>query len=197
MNYLSDVKPLEDVGKSAAEIAAILGTLRERPILLSDLEAKLTLWGILGRDPITNNRQGPLIDIATGNGPLKPVAVQLISWIGSSRSQQISTNTPDVSPIWAGGIAAMVAGGVLTQGQADVLNAFAGILRFPGVTEADVADSRAAWQAAEAARIAAEELANLRDGYRAQFDGVVNQIGTAEQPQAVAALRAIADALEA
>ena len=197
MNYLTDIKPLEDAGKSDAEIAAILGTVRERPILLSDLEAKLTLWGILGRDPITNNRQGPLVDIATGNGPLKPVAVQLISWIGSARSQQISTNTPDVSPIWAGGIAAMVAGDVLTQPQADALNAFAGALRFPGVTEADAADSRAAWQAAEAARIAAEQLANLRDGYRAQFDAIVNQIGTAEQPAAVVSLRVIADALEA
>lgn len=197
MQYLSDVKPLEDAGKTDAEIAAILGTLRERPVPLAELEAKLTLWGVLSRHPVTNERQGPLVNTATNGGPLQPVAAQLLSWLGSSRSQQISVNTPDVAPIWAAGMSAMVAGGILTPVQAGILNGLAGDLVFTGVSEQDVADSRASYQADEAARIAAEHLAMLRSGYHAQFGAILNQIGTVEQPAAVVSLRAIADALEA
>jgi hypothetical protein len=37
----------------------------------------------------------------------------------------------------------------------------------------------------------------MLDGFQARFDAIKNQIGTSEQPQAVAALRAIAEELEA
>jgi hypothetical protein len=41
------------------------------------------------------------------------------------------------------------------------------------------------------------DLANLRDSLRIRFDAILNQVGTDEQPQAVAELRLIADELEA
>lgn len=197
MNYVTHIKPLEDQGKSDAQIAAILGTIRTSPIVLSELEAKLTLWGILSRDPVTNNRQGPLVTAATGDSSLKPVALQLLSWLGSARSQQLSTQTADVAPVWAAGIAAMVAGQVLTQSQADTLNSLGGSLQFPGVTEQQVTACRAAHVEAQEAAAAAQVIQAKRDQIRGLFDGILNQIGTSEQAQAVNTLRLIATDLEA
>lgn len=197
MNYLNDIKPLEDSGKTDAQIAAILSTVRRKPVPLADLEANLTLWGILGRDPVTNNRSGSLVTAATNASQIQPVAQQLLSWLGSARSQQISTDTAEVAPVWAAGIAGMVAATILTQAQADVLNGLAGDLRHGTVTEQQVSDARTAHEAAVAAEEAAEVIAQQRNSYRARFDSVLNQIGTVEQSQAVTALRTIADELEA
>lgn len=197
LNYFRDVAPLETAGHTDAEIAAMLSTIRQRPVQLNELESRLTLWGILGRDPRTNERNGPLVDSASGQDPIAPVCRQLLSWLGSNRSQQLSTDRADVAPLWDAGMQLLTAARLITDTQAAALHALAGDLVHPGLTAQDVADSRAAYQAAEAARIAAEQLATLRDEYRQQFDAITNQIGTVEQPAAVVSLRAIADALEA
>lgn len=176
MNYLTHVKPLEDAGHNAAQIAAILGTVRTRPVPLSELEAKLTLWGVLARDPVSNNRTGPLVDVAVGNTPLKPVAVQLLSWIGSARSQQVSTDAVEVSPIWAAGLAAMVTGSILTQSQADTLNALAGPLVHPGVTADQVTACINAYFDDLADQAAAETLRTAQAALRATWQPLHNSL---------------------
>lgn len=196
MDYARDILPL-DVDRSDAQIAAILRTVRTKAVPLSELEGKLTLWGLLGRDPATNARTGPLVDAATGDGAVKAVALQLLAWLGSSRSLQISTDSPEVSPVWAAGVAAMRSAGIITEAQMVALWALSGELLFPGVTAEEIADARTEYQNALAAADAADQLQQTRNAYRIRFDAIRNQIGTSEQPQAVTALRTIADELEA
>ena len=204
MNYLTHVKPLEDAGYNAAQIAAILGTVRTRPVPLSELEAKLTLWGVLARDPETNDRTGPLVGAALTEWPLKPVAVQLLSWLGSSRSQQVSTDSVEVSPIWAAGLAAMVAGSILTQSQADILNALAGPLVHPGVTADQVTACLDAYLDEQAALAAAETLraaqAELRTQWQPLHNSLVATVLDGPDPTVanlVAALQTMIEQLEA
>lgn len=204
LQYSRDVEPFEMAGKSDAEIAAIFSTLRVKPVPLNELEAKLTLWQILERDPATNERRGVLVDVAQASGPLQPVARQLLSWIGSARSMQVSTDTIEVSPIWAAGIAAMVTGGVLTQGQADILNGLAGGLVHGPLVADDVAACRTAFQAEQAARDAAEQREAQRralwDSFSPLYNAHLASVLDGDSPTVaglVAGLRAAADALEA
>jgi hypothetical protein len=61
-----------------------------------------------------------------------------------------------------------------------------------GIEQPTLEQVTTAWNAWKAET----DLANLRESLRIRFDAVLNQVGTGEQPQAVAELRLIANELE-
>ncbi len=211
IDYITQVKPLEDLEMSDAEIAALLAASTASDIPVGELENYLTFQALATRNPITGAWEGPLIDEITGNVyGLGPGLSALFSHVNKPRSTVIDTT---VSP-WASDAAALTAGlvaaGLLTAQQQSDFYDLGGGLPNAGLTEADVTQSRVDWEAAEAARQAEEEARQAEEaarqahaewvnGYWTQHNATVAPVldaGTVDDAALVAALRSLADSIE-
>lgn len=210
MDYLSDIQPLEQDGKTDAEIAAFLSAVTPSPILIADLENFLDFEGLAKRNPLTGAWEGTLPDEVTNNAyGLGLGLAALFSHINKPRSVHVDTT---VDP-WASSAHALLGGllaaGLITAAQYDDFYALGGG-HSHDATAQDVADARTLWQAEEALRQAeeaqrqaeAEAAANYSNWtaeYWVQHNSTIAPIldgGTIDNAGLVAALRSLADSIE-
>lgn len=203
MDYLSDIQPLEQDGKTDAEIAGFLSALTPRPILIADLENFLDFEGLAKRNPLTGAWEGTLPDeVANNVYGLSTGLSALFSHINKPRSVHVDTT---VDP-WASSAHALLGGllatALITQVQYDGFYALGGGHEHD-VTAQDVADARALWQAEELARAEEEAVAvdyrNWVNAYWTQHNSTVAPVldaGSADDVALVAALRSLADLIE-
>ena len=204
IDYLTQVKPLEDAGMTDAEIAALLAASTASDIPIADLANFLDFESLATRNPINGVWEGPLPDEINNNVfGLGPGLAALFSHINKPRSVVVDTT---VSP-WASDAAALTAGllaaGLITAQQQTDFYALGGGLPNAGLTEAEVTQSRVDWEAAEAARQAEEEARQAHqdwvNGFWTQHNATVAPVldaGPVDDVALVAALRSLADSIE-
>ena len=211
LDYLSQIKPLEDQGMSDADIASLLAASTNKDIAISELENFLDFENLAKRDALTGSWVGVLPDEVTNNVfGLGPGLANLFSHINKPRSVIVDTT---VSP-WATDALALTGGllaaGLITQAQYDGFYALANGRPNADAVEQDVIDSRAQWEAEEAQRQAEEEARQAEEAARqAHADWVNNywtkhntyiapvlDAGTPDDVALVAALRSLADSIE-
>ena len=175
IDYLSQVKPLEDAGVSDAEIAYALANQTAGPIPCYDAKLMLEESGLVVEDPVTGVRGGALIEFYQGisDPPLKSLTGWFISHCfgrGNNVATQEYPRNVQVAIVMATLPADM-------QDEADALIALGGGQPWAGTVEADVVASRAAYNAEQderAAKLAAlEDLSNLESRYLAQYNANV------------------------
>jgi hypothetical protein len=170
-----EISELLAIGKTPAQIAALLAVRTVKPILVADLENYVFQNGIARRNGKTGEWQGPLID-AMGNenfpAELRDGIEELMSFISLRNSVSIDTTKEPRASQNAGLLPGLVAIGVITQSQAGDVLALAGGWKYPGINEVTVqaaidrqatqeqADATAAWYAARDA-VVKEGLHNL------------------------------------
>ena len=160
LDYLVQIKPLEDDGMSDADIASLLAASTNKDISIAELENFLDFEGLAKRDALSGSWVGVLPDEVTNNNfGLGPALGKLFSHMNKPRSVIVDTT---VSP-WATDAADLTAGlvsaGLLTPSQQADFYALGGGLPNTDLTEADVTQSRVDWQAQEEAT--AQELAKI------------------------------------
>jgi hypothetical protein len=204
MDYLFDVKPLEDRGLTNPEIAGILSSFTNVDIQLSEVENFLDFEGLAKRNPISGNWEGVLVNVTAG-------VSELFVHLNKPRSTQIATTQEEWALKSSALLAGLVAGGIITQAQADGFVALGGGLRHGVVTEADVTQSKTDYEnmlaQLEADRIAEEERMaaeaakqELISEYLGHYNTIVASVLDGESPtkaDIAAALRSCADTLEA
>lgn len=148
INYTRDVEPLENEGKTDAEIASLLNASTVKDIPIADLENFFTFEGLANRNAVTGAWEGPLIDELNNNVyGLGPGLKKLFEHINKSRSVIIDTTvSPWAEDAWllTGGL---LLAGLVTQAQYDGFYALGKGRKFGDVVEADVAQARADHQA--------------------------------------------------
>jgi len=212
MDYLTDIKPLEDQGMTDAEIASLLSASTSRDIQISELENFLDFEGLASRNAITGSWEGPLpSEIINNNFGLSAGLSSLFNHINKPRSVIVDTT---VSP-WATDALALTGGllaaGLINQQQYDGFYDLAGGRPNANVVEQDIIDSRTQWEADEAQRQAdeaqrqAEEAARQAhqdwvSDYQGRFNlnvaAVLDDSPNRDNAALVAALRTLADDLE-
>ena len=204
MDYLTDIKPLEDQGMTDAEIASLLSASTSRDIQISELENFLDFEGLASRNAITGSWEGPLpSEIINNNFGLSAGLSSLFNHINKPRSVIVDTT---ISP-WSTDALALTGGllaaGLINQQQYDGFYDLAGGRPNANVVEQDIIDSRAQWEADEAQRQAEEAARQAHQdwvsSYWTQHNSTVAPVldaGTVDNVSLVAALRSLADTIE-
>jgi len=176
---------------TAAEIVAYAESHHEtaRPMNAQELrnflaDNRLAWFGLSG------GWRGPLADsVATlaGSGDPQMAALssgieRLLSHLASPGSVQVDTHLASHGPLVIGMIGALQ----LSVDQIRDLYALGGGRKFPALSIQEAQEA-----------IDAEAIAARNQNWRTRFDAILNQIGTVEQADGVAALRMMADEMEA
>ncbi len=147
IDYLTDIKPLEDVGLDDANIAFALSVRTATPILCEATKVALEGSGAIAEDPVTQTRSGPLID---HYGTLSGAEAVLLAWFISHvmiRGVEITANTYPRSVEVASVISGLPAG---LLDVADEIIELGGGRPDAGTTEADVVAARGQYEAEQA-----------------------------------------------
>lgn len=165
LDYLRDVKPLEDLGQTDAQIAAAYSPQTETDLptnLLRRYFHNNDLWLI---DPATGLRlAGTIGEAYSGlNNAQKELLRKLENWTYNQDSIE-TENDLAIAAEFEQIVNGMVTLGILTSQQRAAIAAMAGGLRHGTLTAQDVADCRAAYQAEQQA--AADRQART-DAYNA------------------------------
>ena len=156
IEYIKDVLPLEEAGKTDVEIATYLSNKTQKGI---DCRAAIELMEELGSviiDPVTGDRSGTLVDTFNGlpTGENKDRLRWFLSYTygrGAAGGLAIPTHNTDKGVELAGVLAGLT-GTHLQLGQ-DLI-ALGGGQPFAGTVEQDVIDARAAYNTDETRRAA-------------------------------------------
>lgn len=191
IDYLSQVKPLEDVGKTDDQIARHLSQLTARPVLCADAKIAMEEAGVVIEDPITGQRSGPLVDFyqSMAAGPKK----QRLGWFVThvfGRGQSIASDTQPRASQVVDAIAELP-GPMKAVGEA--ILKLGGGQPYENATGGDVAVARAAWQTQQ-------NRDQLRTDYDAAYNEHVAPVLDSESPTLPSLLngiQAMSDALEA
>lgn len=167
IDYLTEVKPLQDAGLSNADIATHLNSKTAGPMLPEPSEYILSDCAAVLVDPVSGSKFGTLIDYyeTLQAGDAKNLIAFFLDRIYSN--QNVSTDEHPRSVQFAN---------VETTLPADLQTVCAKLVEeaggrpHSGVTEADVAQSQTDWEAAEADRIAQEEQAQAEAEAEALID---------------------------
>lgn len=165
MDYLTDIKPLEDIGKTDAEIVNILSGKTQSPIKISDLENFFTFEDLASKNAITSNWEGALIDEINNDAfGLSSALVELFKHINKTRSEVIDTTVAE----WAEKswllTNALVAAGIITSGQQDAFYNLGRGRRHMGLTEDGVNYFRTKYNDEELPRLEAVGRVNEKAG---------------------------------
>jgi hypothetical protein len=169
IDYLNEVKPLQDSGMSNAEISAHLNAKTSGPLPASEAEYVLQDSGACLKDPITGDKFGSLITYYAGleDGDAKNLIAFALDRIYSG--QPVNLHEPPRA-VQFQSVAATLPQDL--QIVCDSLIEVAGGRPYDGsLTEADVAQSQADWEAEEQARIEQEQAAQEQ----AEAEQLVNQ----------------------
>jgi len=144
IDYLRDVKEMEDAGSTDLEIAQHLANKTESPIPCGAAKVVLEESGLVVEDPITLQRSGTLVD--RYNAMTDPELKALLGWFMShvfGRGEQISSASyPRAVQLAA--VLADLPPALQTVGQQ--LLALGGGQPFTGTVEADVVAARQVYQ---------------------------------------------------
>jgi len=144
IDYLRDVKEMEDAGSTDLEIAQHLANKTESPIPCGAAKVVLEESGLVVEDPITLQRSGTLVD--RYNAMTDPELKALLGWFMShvfGRGEQISSDSyPRAVQLAA--VLADLPPALQTVGQQ--LLALGGGQPFTGTVEADVVAARQVYQ---------------------------------------------------
>jgi hypothetical protein len=145
IDYLTDIKPMEDAGKTDVEIAEHMSSRTARPIPCSDAKIVLEEDGVVVEDPVNLQRLGTLVDHYNGlpDGPNKTLIAWFISHV-FGRGTQISSNTQPRAVQLAGVLASL---GPTFEATGTKLLALGGGQPDAGTTDADIATIRSEYQA--------------------------------------------------
>lgn len=156
IDYLLEVKPLQDAGLSNADIATHLNSKTAGPMLPEPSEYILSDCAAVLVDPVSGSKFGSLIDYyaTLDAGDAKNLIAFFLDRIYSS--QDVSTDEHPRSVQFANVELTLPTS---LQEVCSKLVQEAGGRPHSGVTESDVAQSQTDWEAAEADRIAQEEAA--------------------------------------
>jgi hypothetical protein len=169
IDYLLEVKPLQDSGMSNSEIAAHLNAKTNGPLPAAEAEYVLQDSGACLKDPVSGDKFGSLITYYAGleDGDAKNLIAFALDRIYSG--QPVNLHEPPRA-VQFQSVAATLPQDL--QIVCDSLIEVAGGRPYDGsVTEANVAQSQTEWEAAEAARIEAEQQAQAE----AEAEQLVNQ----------------------
>lgn len=167
IDYLLEVKPLQDAGLSNADIATHLNSKTAGPMLPEPSEYILSDCAAVLVDPVSGSKFGTLIDYyaTLDAGDAKNLIAFFLDRIYSN--QDVSTNEHPRSVQFANVELTLPAD---LQAVCAKLVEEAGGRPHSGVTEADVAQSQTDWEAAEADRIAQEQQAQAEAEAEALID---------------------------
>ncbi|MGB1649686.1 MAG: hypothetical protein ACPHEP_01545 [Acidimicrobiales bacterium] len=168
IDYLIEVKPLQDAGLSNSEIADSLNAATAGPMLPAPSEYILSDCAAVLVDPVSGEKFGSLIDYyaTLEAGDAKNLIAFFLDRIYSN--QDVGTNEYPRSVQFANVELTLPAD---LQAVCTKLVEEAGGRPHSGVTEADVAQSQADWEAEEQARIEQEQAAQEQ----AEAEQLVNQ----------------------
>lgn len=160
LNYVTQIAPLENAGKTDAEIVSYYNVITAKPIPCSDLKIILEESGLVVEDPVTGSRVGSLIDHYTG----LPAGNEkmLLGWFIShvfGRGVEVSCH---VQP--RAGQVDMVCAGLPVEMSAvvDAMYALGGGKPYAALTTAIVASVRNTYNAQTAEKIRKIEIEQLR-----------------------------------
>jgi hypothetical protein len=156
IDYLSQVKPLEDNGLSDAEIAYSIANQTAKPMSCAESKIVLEENGLVVEDPVTGQRSGSLIDHykVMSDLTLKALAGWYISHV-FGRGESVNSDTYPRSSQVAQVMASLPAD---MQPAADALIALGGGKPYAGTTGADVVASRDRYNAEQAEQEAEQEI---------------------------------------
>lgn len=155
IDYINEVKPLQDSGMSNSEIAAHLNAKTSGPLPAAEAEYVLQDSGACLKDPVTGDKFGSLITYYAGleDGDAKNLIAFALDRIYSG--QPVNLHEPPRAVQFQTVSATFPAD---LQSVCDSLVDVAGGRPYDGsVTEADVAQSQSDWEAAEQERIEQEQ----------------------------------------
>lgn len=157
MNYLTEIKPLEDAGLTDTQIATILEARTITDIPSERVRLYFSKEDLWLTDPATGLRLAGAIGQAYSGltAPQQELVRKLHAWVFGQDSIE-SENDDDVATLLKQILSGMVTLTILTGAQALKVYSFGGGLRYPsGVTAQDVSDERDAYDAdvVEQARI--------------------------------------------
>ncbi len=198
IDYLRDVKPLEDAGVTDAVIAAHVSTRTMHAMKCSESRVRLQESGAVYEDPVAGTRAGSLIDHYSGlpQGEAK----SLLGWFVShvfGNGETVSTDSYPRSTQWASVTAGMDEN---LQVVAQSLVDDAGGQPDLGTSVGDIRSLREAYEAEQAVAEAVAEAQASFDVNRVRYDELYNihiaplaVVSTADNASWVAALQAMSD----
>lgn len=160
IDYLRDIKPMEDAGATDAEIAQHLASRTARAILCSEAKVVLEESGLVIEDPITGVKSGSLID--RYNAMTNPELKLLLGWFIShtfGRGTQLSSDTQPRAVQLATVLADLP---VDLQPVGQQILALGGGQPDAGTVEADVVAARQAYQAEQAETARQDSIRTLQ-----------------------------------
>ena len=196
MDYLLDIKPLEDAGKTDAQIADLLAAQTQTDMPNSVLRKYLhknDLWLV---DPATGLHLAGTIGSAYAGltAPQKLLVRKLQTWVYQQESIE-TENDLDIALEFKTIINGMVTLTILTAANRTAIATIAGGLKHGDTTAQDIADVRAAYIAASDQQAADDAF---DQSWATEQNEVINPAAaTRVTATLVAALRASADTLEA
>ncbi|MEO1530278.1 MAG: hypothetical protein AAFX06_33215 [Planctomycetota bacterium] len=147
INYLADVKPLEDAGQTDAEIATALATLTVRDMPVEALRLVMRERKLWLKDPISRARDRGKIGVAmTGAGFPAALYDGLVEFEAALYDMS-ATHVSTASRIDIAGEVAQVIGGlralgVVTAEDAEAFYTVGGGMKYPDVNAAAIAAAR-------------------------------------------------------
>jgi hypothetical protein len=191
LDYLSQIKPLEDQGMSDADIASLLAASTNKDIAISELENFLDFENLAKRDALSGSWVGTLPDEVTNNVfGLGPGLANLFSHMNKPRSVIIDTT---VSP-WATDALALtnglLAAGLITQAQYDGFYDLANGRPNPNLVEQDIVDSRSVYQSELAEQARQQAIFTLKAEIENSWINPAISDGVSTEAQVRAAIKA-------
>lgn len=191
IEYLRDVKPLEDQGMSDADIASLLAASTNKDISIAELENFLDFENLAMRDALSGTWVGTLPDEVTNNVfGLGPGLAALFSHMNKPRSIIVDTT---VSP-WATDALALtnglLAAGLITQAQHDGFYDLANGRPNPDLVEQDIIDSRTNYQSGLAEEARQQTILTLQAEIENTYINPAVSDGVSTEAQVRAAIKA-------
>jgi hypothetical protein len=171
IDYLADVKELEEAGVSDAVIAQHLSVRTMQAMPCSDARVILQEAGAVVEDPVAGTRAGSLIDHYSGlpQGEAKSLLGWFISHVFGS-GETVSTDSYPRSLQWASVTAGMDANlQVVAQSLLDSAGGRA------EATEGDIIEAREEYEAQQAEREAEAEYLAKQNAAKRNYDELYNQ----------------------
>ena len=204
MDYIADVKPLEDRELADSQIASILSSFTNIDISLAEVENFLDFEGLAARNPVTGNWEGALVNVIGGaSQELSDGVSELFVHLNKPRSLTIATTQEEWAVKCSSLLAGLVSANVIGSEQSNGFIALGNGLRYGVVSEVDVAQSRNDYnimlQREEERKQAEESKFALIEEFNEAYNTHVASILDSESPtkdEIISALRSCADTLE-
>jgi hypothetical protein len=187
IDYITDVKPLEDQGLNDSEIAYALSSRTAAPIPCAETKVVLEGSGAVVEDPVTQQRSGTLIaHYETLDGDDKSLLAWFISHV-MIRGVEISSNEYPRS-IQLESIVDGLPSSLESVAQ-DII-ALGGGQPDAGTTTADVDASRTAYEAAQAEQARRDSIISLQAEIENTWINSAISDGTSSEAEVRAAIKA-------